>query len=114
MFTLFHLDREDLEESLKAIDDVATKSLGLLCVTEKFRSLSVPLATARFESARQKADLAATLLQDLGVAHHNGPGLLKTFFLIWIELFKKNESTRLKWDSFEQHGCSEPEAPCFP
>ncbi|XP_068915920.1 probable G-protein coupled receptor CG31760 [Tenebrio molitor] len=67
-----HVRKEDLEESLKAIDDVATKSLGLLCVTEKFRSLSVPLATARFESARQKADLAATLLQDLGVAHHNG------------------------------------------
>jgi G protein-coupled receptor 158 len=66
-----HVRKEDLEESLKAIDDVATKSLGLLCVTEKFRSLSVPLATARFESARQKADLAATLLQDLGVAHHN-------------------------------------------
>jgi G protein-coupled receptor 158 len=67
-----HVRKEDLEESLEAIDDVATKSLGLLCVTEKFRSLSVPLATARFESARQKADLAATLLQDLGVAHHNG------------------------------------------
>jgi G protein-coupled receptor 158 len=70
--------QEDLEESLEAIDDVATKSLGSLCVTEKFRSLSVPLATARFESARQKADLAATLLQDLGVAHHNGKCLQPT------------------------------------
>lgn len=34
--------------------------------------LSVPLSTGRFEGARQKADLAATLLKDLGIAHHNG------------------------------------------
>ncbi|GLV34665.1 uncharacterized protein CBL_09145 [Carabus blaptoides fortunei] len=64
--------KENIEESLKIIHDVATHSLGSLCVTENFRSLSVPLDTARFESARQKADLAATLLQDLGIAHHNG------------------------------------------
>lgn len=34
--------------------------------------LTVPLSTGRFEGARQKADLAATLLKDLGIAHHNG------------------------------------------
>ncbi|EFA07941.1 putative G-protein coupled receptor CG31760-like Protein [Tribolium castaneum] len=72
-----HVKKENVEESLEAIHDVATKSLGSLCVTEKFRSLSVPLATARFESARQKADLVATLLQDLGVAHHNGESLIR-------------------------------------
>lgn len=32
----------------------------------------MPIDTSRFETARQKADLVATLLQDLGVAHHNG------------------------------------------
>ncbi|KAF5291545.1 hypothetical protein FQR65_LT01858 [Abscondita terminalis] len=66
------LKKESIDTSLQIIHDVATRSLGSLCVTEKFRSLSVPLDTARFEPARQKADLAATLLQDLGVARHNG------------------------------------------
>lgn len=69
---LFDLLQEAVEESLKIIHDVSTYSLGSLCVTEKFSSLSVPLDTSRFESARQKADLAANLLQDLGIAHHNG------------------------------------------
>ncbi|KAB0794215.1 hypothetical protein PPYR_13835 [Photinus pyralis] len=64
--------RDSIDSSLQVIHDVATRSLGSLCITEKFRSLSVPLETARFEPARQKADLAATLLQDLGVARHNG------------------------------------------
>ncbi|XP_023313125.1 probable G-protein coupled receptor CG31760 [Anoplophora glabripennis] len=64
--------KENVENSLESIHEVATRSLGSLCVTEQFRSLSVPLDTLIFESARQKADLAATLLQDLGVAHHNG------------------------------------------
>lgn len=76
IFIGFYLFQQHLEDSLEAIHDVATKSLGSLCVTEKFRSLSVPLATGRFESARQKADLAATFLQDLGVAHHNGKHIL--------------------------------------
>lgn len=34
--------------------------------------LAVPLTTGRFDGARQKADMAATLLKDLGIAHHNG------------------------------------------
>lgn len=69
---LFCFFQEDLEWSLRAIHDVATRSWGTLCVTERFRTLSVPLSTGRFEGARQKADLAATLLKDLGIAHHNG------------------------------------------
>ncbi|KAK9885369.1 hypothetical protein WA026_010866 [Henosepilachna vigintioctopunctata] len=64
--------KERIEKSLQIIHDVAVKSLGSLCVTEEYKALSVPISTSRFESARQKADLAATLLQDLGVAHHNG------------------------------------------
>ncbi|CAH1098498.1 unnamed protein product [Psylliodes chrysocephalus] len=64
--------KEDIEYSLESIHDVAIASLGDLCVTKQFNSLTVPLNTLRFESIRQKADLAATLLQDLGVAHHNG------------------------------------------
>ncbi|XP_076275307.1 putative G-protein coupled receptor CG31760 [Rhynchophorus ferrugineus] len=64
--------KEDIESSLNIIHEVSTNSLGSLCVTESFRSLSVPLDTLLFEPARQKADLAATLLQDLGLAYHNG------------------------------------------
>ncbi|CAH1966748.1 unnamed protein product [Acanthoscelides obtectus] len=66
--------KEDVDASLQVIYEVAIRSLGSLCVTEQFRFLTVPLDTLRFESVRQKADLAATLLQDLGVAHHNGKG----------------------------------------
>ncbi|KAI4470643.1 hypothetical protein MML48_1g16986 [Holotrichia oblita] len=64
--------KENVEWSLQVIHDVASRSLGELCVTQRFCSLSVPLDTAKFDPARQKADLAATLLQDLGVGHHNG------------------------------------------
>lgn len=64
--------QDEIEESLRVIHDVATKSLGDLCITEQFRSLPIPIDATRFEPARQKADLAATLLQDLGLAHHNG------------------------------------------
>ncbi|XP_045475935.1 probable G-protein coupled receptor CG31760 [Harmonia axyridis] len=64
--------KEKIEKSLQIIHDVAIRSLGLLCLGEDYKALSVNIRTVRFESARQKADLAATLLQDLGVAHHNG------------------------------------------
>ncbi|VEN56424.1 unnamed protein product, partial [Callosobruchus maculatus] len=64
--------KEDIESSLQIIYEVAIRSLGSLCVTEQFKFLTVPLDTLKFESIRQKADLAAALLQDLGVAHHNG------------------------------------------
>lgn len=69
--------QEDIESSLSIIHEVSSQSLGSLCVTEQFRSLTVPIDTLRFESARQKADLAATLLQDLGVAHHNGKKVVR-------------------------------------
>lgn len=54
------------------IHDVATENMGALCVTEPYRSLRVPLFTSHYEGAQQKADMAAMLLQDLGVSHHNG------------------------------------------
>jgi hypothetical protein len=54
------------------IHDVATENMGALCVTEPYRSLKVPLATSQYEGAQQKADMAAMLLQDLGVSHRNG------------------------------------------
>jgi len=73
--------QEDVETSLSIIHDVASGSFGTLCVTEQYRSLKVPIDTLRFESVRQKADLAAMVLQDLGVAHHNGKIFLFFNFL---------------------------------
>ncbi|XP_022901804.2 probable G-protein coupled receptor CG31760 [Onthophagus taurus] len=63
--------KEDIEKSLQIIHDVATSNLGELCVTTQFSPLYVPLDTTKFEATRQKADLAATLLLDLGISHHN-------------------------------------------
>lgn len=72
VFCLFVCLLQDSEEALQVIHDVATENMGALCVTEPYRSLRVPLATSRYEGAQQKADMAAMLLQDLGVSHHNG------------------------------------------
>lgn len=58
------------EVALQVIHDVATESRRALCVTEPYRSLQVPLVPLRYESARQKTDMAAMILQDIGVAHH--------------------------------------------
>lgn len=69
----------NIEKLLQDIYEVETRSLGSLCVTEQFRRLNVPIDAVRFETARQKADLVATLLQDLGVAHHNGMYFYKLF-----------------------------------
>lgn len=37
-----------------------------------FRSLRIPLSADRYEAARQKADLASMVLQDVGVNRHGG------------------------------------------
>jgi hypothetical protein len=63
---------QDTDEALQVIHDVATENMGALCVTEPYRSLKVPLVTSQYEGAQQKADMAAMLLQDLGVSRHNG------------------------------------------
>lgn len=58
--------------ALTTIHDVASGNMGSLCVTENYRSVYVQIDTSRYEGTRQKADMAALLLQDLGVSHHNG------------------------------------------
>ncbi|KAE8747621.1 hypothetical protein FOCC_FOCC005600, partial [Frankliniella occidentalis] len=48
-------------------------NLGTLCLADQhFRSLSAAVDARRYDSLRQKADMAALVLKDLGVAHHNG------------------------------------------
>ncbi|XP_063244270.1 probable G-protein coupled receptor CG31760 [Bacillus rossius redtenbacheri] len=63
---------EVAERALQAIHDVATANLGSLCVTELYRSLGAAVLTGRFEAIRQKADMAAALLHELGVSKHEG------------------------------------------
>lgn len=53
------------------IDDVATANLKLLCVSDAFRSVPVEVQTTRYDNTRQKVDMAALLLQELGANHHN-------------------------------------------
>jgi len=72
---------QDSEEALQVIHDVATENMGALCVTEPYRSLRVLLATSHYEGAQQKADMAAMLLQDVGVFHHDGKHAQYTTFL---------------------------------
>lgn len=58
---------------MKIVHDIQTENLGFMCILGKsFNSLKVPLNTERYDGARQKADLAATVLQDIGFVHHTG------------------------------------------
>lgn len=68
LFVLF----QDVESSLLTIHDIATENLGSLCVSQSYRPLEVSLNTERYEGSRQKADLAAVVLQDVGVNRHGG------------------------------------------
>ncbi|XP_052563486.1 probable G-protein coupled receptor CG31760 [Culex pipiens pallens] len=63
---------EAIEDSLQTIHDIATENLGTLCLTKQFRPLRITLNPERYAGARQKADLAAVVLQDVGVARHSG------------------------------------------
>ncbi|XP_058056511.1 probable G-protein coupled receptor CG31760 [Anopheles bellator] len=63
---------EAIEDSLQTIHDIATENLGALCLTKLYRPLKITLNPERYTGARQKADLAAVVLQDVGVSRHNG------------------------------------------
>lgn len=65
--------QEKIEEALRIIEEVATNNMGALCVTEGYRLLPTPVIPARFDTAKQKAELASNLLVELGlIARHNG------------------------------------------
>ncbi|XP_059616633.1 probable G-protein coupled receptor CG31760 [Phlebotomus argentipes] len=66
------IGKDAIEESLQTIHDIATENLGKYCLSRAFRPLRIPLRVERYEGARQKADLAATVLQDVGVNRHGG------------------------------------------
>lgn len=64
--------RDAIEQSLVTIHDISTENLGTLCISTLFRPLQVPLNSERYESSRQKADLAASILQEVGIIRHGG------------------------------------------
>ncbi|KAH8338711.1 hypothetical protein KR074_011679 [Drosophila pseudoananassae] len=61
-----------IQQSLVTVHDIATENLGTLCISTLFRPLQVPINSERFESSRQKADLAASILQEVGIIRHGG------------------------------------------
>ena len=66
------VEEEPLDELLGEIGDVTTGNLGSLCISQQYRSVPVPVRVESFEPARQKADMLARLLQDLGQLDNQG------------------------------------------
>jgi G protein-coupled receptor 158 len=67
---------------LLTIHDISTENLGTLCLSQQFRPLKVPLNVERYDGARQKADLAAIVLQEVGVSRHGGEYKYNYYFQI--------------------------------
>lgn len=55
---------------MKVIHNISTGNFGTLCASESYKSLKVPINIDRYDSARQKADLAALVLQEIGIGRH--------------------------------------------
>lgn len=66
------MDQNQINSALQLVHDISTDSRGEICVTEQFRVLKVPIFTFRYESTRQRADMATLLLLDMGLTHHEG------------------------------------------
>lgn len=64
-----------MDTSLQIVHDIATENFGTLCLTVSYRSLNVAINTERYEGSRQKVDLAAVVLQEVGVNRHGGKNL---------------------------------------
>ncbi|KZS03879.1 Uncharacterized protein APZ42_033306 [Daphnia magna] len=76
---------EQLDDLLAEIGDVTSGNLGSLCISQQFRSVPVSVRVDAFEAARQKADMLARLLQDLGQLDNQG--LLTFFHIIYSHLY---------------------------
>ncbi|XP_041982226.1 probable G-protein coupled receptor CG31760 [Aricia agestis] len=59
--------REELESSLRVVHAVATGATGKLCVTHRYGQLRAPLHASRWDAARARADIAASILHQLGL-----------------------------------------------
>lgn len=61
------------QAALTLIHNIATKNMGSLCSEHSFQSLDVAVvnATNRHDSTRQKVDLVASVLQDVGLLNRS-------------------------------------------
>ncbi|XP_037927635.1 probable G-protein coupled receptor CG31760 [Teleopsis dalmanni] len=66
------ITRDAIEQSLVTVHDIATENLGTLCISTLYRPLQVPINSERYDSSRQKADLVASILLDVGIIRHGG------------------------------------------
>lgn len=65
------LTKSDVEEALDIIDAASSHSLGDDCAsTVGYKSLPVALDPKRFDDSRQKIDMTAIMLQNLGSMRH--------------------------------------------
>lgn len=71
-YHFFFLFQDKIEASLLAVHQISSESRGSLCVSQRFRSLQVPIVTDMYDGTRQKADMAAALLRDVGVRDNRG------------------------------------------
>ncbi|XP_058121445.1 probable G-protein coupled receptor CG31760 [Anopheles coustani] len=109
---------EAVEDSLQTIHDIATENLGALCLTKLYSPLKITLNPERYTGARQKADLAAVVLQDVGVSRHNGlldalaKGLLSDAHVTSARILSINATdgllTNSVWWNKEPGGLSAP------
>lgn len=68
-----------MDSSLQMVYDISTENFGTLCLTISYRSLNIAINTERYEGSRQKVDLAAVVLQDVGVNRHGGKNIIDIF-----------------------------------
>lgn len=72
IFIFFLFSQESVESSLQIVHDISTENIGSLCIIKQYSPLKIPLNTALYDGARQKSDLASSVLQDLGFSRHSG------------------------------------------
>lgn len=68
----YQFSQESVESSLQIVHDISTENIGTLCISKQYSPLKIPLNTALYDGARQKSDLASSVLQDLGFNRHSG------------------------------------------
>lgn len=76
VFSILILLQDAIQQSLVTVHDIATENLGTLCISTLYRPLQVPINSERYESSRQKADLVASILQEVGIIRHGGKSIL--------------------------------------
>ncbi|KAK2726152.1 hypothetical protein QYM36_000567 [Artemia franciscana] len=64
------------DEMLNTINDITTGSRGSLCISSSYKIVPVRIRAELFDASRQKVDLMASFLQDVG--HLNDPDLLNS------------------------------------